>query len=335
MALFDNSPDVIVALDGRGKLLMINNSIERLIGVPAKEFISGRQGILDYYPRGLVRKIMTIFKGDQYGPPGVISDFETFVLDREGREIPVSFSGTLIEEDGKVKMTVGFVRDIRKRKAIQSELSNARRYLDLIFNTMTDGIRVIDSSLTIEYENQKLKDMLGSGVGKKCYQTHFHLSGRKKGKCEDCPAFPVKQGSTFTREIKGGNDSTYLISSTTFNMKGENPSILQVVKDITPLKEKERIQIDQQKLKAIMELAGATAHELNQPLTAITMGLELILRRIQNRRTIPRDVIRSTIESAEKMSAIINKLSEITQYETRSYLETMEILDINGSSKKT
>ena len=34
------------------------------------------------------------------------------------------------------------------------------------------------------------------------------------------------------------------------------------------------------------------------------------------------------------MSSIIKKLSDITQYETRSYLETMEILDLSKSSKK-
>ncbi len=82
-----------------------------------------------------------------------------------------------------------------------------------------------------------------------------------------------------------------------------------------------------------MELAGATAHELNQPLTAITMGIELVSRQLQKRRTVPEEVIQDIFESAGKMSRIINRLSKITRYETREYLKTMKILDIDGSSE--
>ena len=133
----------------------------------------------------------------------------------------------------------------------------------------------------------------------------------------------------------GDAGKTYLVSSTVLDMHGENLSVLQVVRDITPLKKAEQLAIDQHKLKGIMELAGAMAHELNQPLTAITMGLEIISRQIQSRRAIPQEAIRDTMQSVERMSAIIKKLSEITQYETRDYVETMKILDIDGSSKKS
>ncbi len=334
-ALFNHSPDVIVALDGHGKLLMINDSIESLIGVPAEEFRSGKQNILDYYPPGLAEKIMQTLRSDHHGPRGVMVDCEAFVLNHKGRKIPVSFSGILIEENGRIKMTIGFVRDIRKRKALELELMNSKRHLDLIFNAMSDGIRVIDESLTIEYENQKMRDLLGTGTEKKCYQAHFHAQDVREGACEDCPAFPIHKGKTFSREVEGRDGKTYLVSSTVLDMPGKKPSVVQVVKDITPLKEAEQLKIGQHKLRAVMELAGATAHELNQPLTTINMGLEIISRQYQNRRPIPQDVVKNTLESVEKMGAIIKKLSEITQYETRSYLETMKILDIDGSSKKS
>ncbi len=330
--LFNQSPDVMVAVDRRGNLLMINEAIERLIGVPIEEFTSGRQKILDYYPPGLAREIMRILKSDTYGPPGVIVDYEAYVLNHKGEKVPVSFSGSLLKKNGKVQMTIGIVRDIRKRKALQQQLLNSKQFLDLIFNTMSDGIRVIDESLTIQYENLKMKELLGEGLGKKCFQTHLRGREGRKEPCADCPAFPIQKGRGFTREIAGENGKTYLITSTVLDMEGETPSILQVIKDITLLKEKERIEREKSKLDAVMELAGATAHELNQPLTTIVTGLELIDRQYRLKRPTPPEVVRDILKDAERMSAIIKKLSDITKYETQSYLETLKILNLNESS---
>ncbi len=333
-AIFAHSPDIIVALDGQGKLLMINDSIEKLIGVPAEEFLSGRQNILDYYPAGLANKIMEVLKSNQYGPPGVIVDYEAFIIDRKGQKVSVSISGTLIQKSGEVKMSIVFLRDIRKRKTIQQELLNARKYLDLIFNTITDGIRVIDSSMTIEYENKKLVEIWGKGIGKKCYETHIRAGEKRKKPCEECPIFPFAPDKTATHEVTGKDGRTFLVSSTSLDIEGKPPSVVQIIKDISLFKEQERIKADQQKLKAIMELAGATAHELNQPLTAIMMGIELVSRQLQQRRVVPEEVINEIIGNVEKMGGIISRLSKITRYETRDYLKTMKILDLDGSSKE-
>ena len=330
--LFHQSPDAMVALDRHGNLLMVNEAIEHLIGVPIEEFSSGRQKILDYYPPGLAREILRILKSNAYGPPGVIVDYEAHVLNAQGEKVPVSFSGTLIKKNGKIRMTIGIVRDIRERKALEQQLINSKQLLDLIFNTMSDGIRVIDESLTIQYENLKMKELLGEGLGKKCFQTHLRgLEGRVKP-CPDCPVFPVQKGQAISREISDEKGKTYLISSNVLDMEGEPPSILQVIKDITLRKEKERIEKEKSKLDAVMELAGAAAHELNQPLTTIIMGLELITRQHRLQRPIPPEVIKDVLQGAERMSDIIKKLSDITKYETRNYLETLRILDLNESS---
>jgi PAS domain S-box-containing protein len=333
-ALFHHSPDTIVALDAEGKLLKINQSVKKLIGVPAEDFQSNKRNILDYYPPGLAGKIMKIMLSDQYGPRGVIIDFEANVLTQEGKSVPVSFSGTLIEKNGRQLMSIGFLRDITHRKAMREELFEARRYLNLLFNTMTDGVRVINQDMVVEFENKSLIEMLNVGIGKKCFETHFHRSSRKAEPCKDCPVRPFEIGKTYTREVQGKDMRVFLISSGTLENKEGTISVIQVIKDISALKEKEKASADKVKLKAVMELAGATAHELNQPLTVVTTGLELISKQIQNRHTVSSKIILSTLKNVEKMSSIIKKLSDITQYETRSYLETMEILDLSKSSKK-
>ncbi|NIA11015.1 MAG: HDOD domain-containing protein [Nitrospiraceae bacterium] len=333
-ALFNHSPDTIVALDGEGRLIKINDSVEKLIDIPAEDFRSGKRNILDYYPPGLAGKLIKIMYSDRHGPKGVIEDFEAEVLSSKGDLIPVSFSGSVIEKDGNRLMSIGFLRDIRHRKALRDELFHARRYLSLLFDTITDGVRVINRDMVVEFENKSLIKMLGEGIGRKCFETHFHQDDSKREACADCPNIPFETGRTHTREVRTKEKRVFLISSATLEDKAGQPAMVQVIKDITALKEQERASADEMQLKAVMELAGATAHELNQPLTVVTTGLELISRQIQNRRAVSHAIIKTTLESVEKMSGIIRKLSEITQYETRSYLETMKILDISKSSNK-
>jgi len=333
-ALFHYSPDTIVALDGRGGLIKINNSVEKLIGVPAEDFRQGKRNILDYYPPKLARELIKIMYSDKHGPRGVIEDFEAEVLNAEGNLIPVSFSGSVIEKDGRRFMSIGFLRDIKRRKALRDELFHARRYLSLLFDTITDGVRVLNQDMVVEFENKSLIEMLGKGIGRKCFETHFHRKDSKNETCADCPNIPFETSKPHTREVRTEDGRIFLVSAATLEDKVGQPSMVQVIKDISALKEQERVSADEMQLKAVMELAGAAAHELNQPLTVVTTGLELISRKIQNRRTVSHAIIKSTLESVEKMSGIVKRLSEITQYETRSYLETMKILDISKSSNK-
>jgi len=84
----------------------------------------------------------------------------------------------------------------------------------------------------------------------------------------------------------------------------------------------------------VAALAGTTAHELNQPLTSIMALLELIRRRTgeddRNRRYI--DTIYG---QAERMATIVKKISQITKYETKEYVDSTRILDLDKSSPDT
>lgn len=79
--------------------------------------------------------------------------------------------------------------------------------------------------------------------------------------------------------------------------------------------------------RAVMaELAGAAAHELNQPLTSLLAYVELL----QAAQTDPERTQRAldTIaEQAQRLADLVNKLSSITQYRTRGYIGDERIID--------
>jgi len=82
--------------------------------------------------------------------------------------------------------------------------------------------------------------------------------------------------------------------------------------------------------KVLVETAGATAHEINQPLTAV-LGLSEILTR---RTDLPTDVaedIQLIFESSQHINRIIKKMQQAETYTSKSYIDKTNIVDFEAS----
>jgi PAS domain S-box-containing protein len=94
-------------------------------------------------------------------------------------------------------------------------------------------------------------------------------------------------------------------------------------------------QINSQERQAIVaELAGAAAHELNQPLTSVMGYAELLKRRLE-RDTAAYSAAEVIFNEAERMAEIVRKIGKITKYETKSYVGRARILDLDRSAPAT
>lgn len=102
-------------------------------------------------------------------------------------------------------------------------------------------------------------------------------------------------------------------------------TMLELEQSVIELKKANRKVIEQQKsiikeerIKVILEMAGATAHEIKQPLTAILGYLDLM----RMFKDVPPELEKyiSEIESAaEKTSRIVSSMHEISKYESKSH----------------
>jgi len=90
---------------------------------------------------------------------------------------------------------------------------------------------------------------------------------------------------------------------------------------------------ESEKQAMIAELAGAAAHELNQPLTSV-LGYADLLRR----KTPATDPAFRSIDiiyrESERMAEIVRKIGRITRYETTTYLGNVRIVDIDKATDK-
>ncbi len=82
----------------------------------------------------------------------------------------------------------------------------------------------------------------------------------------------------------------------------------------------------------IAELAGATAHELNQPLTSVLGYAEMAKRKLDDPDAISR-IVDTIITESERMADIVRKIGRITHYETKSYVGGQRIVDLDRSSE--
>jgi PAS domain S-box-containing protein len=93
-------------------------------------------------------------------------------------------------------------------------------------------------------------------------------------------------------------------------------------------------QIRTQERQAIVaELAGAAAHELNQPLQTVMGYAELLLRYLDKSRNDPTwNAAEVIFAEAERMAEIVRKIGKITKYETKSYVGRARILDLDKAA---
>ena len=99
------------------------------------------------------------------------------------------------------------------------------------------------------------------------------------------------------------------------------------------LKQAQDKLVVQEKRLAVMELAGAAAHELNQPLTVINCQVKLLEESLEKQGVTPGREIQIIHESVNRMSAIIRKIGNITRYRTKEYLLGDKIIDLDQASE--
>ena len=90
--------------------------------------------------------------------------------------------------------------------------------------------------------------------------------------------------------------------------------------------------IEHEKFSVLIEMAGATAHELNQPLTVILPTVEHALSKIDEHHPLYGDI--TTLEKqCLRMADLVKKISEITTYQTKPYVGSVQIIDIDKASQ--
>jgi two-component system cell cycle response regulator len=197
-----------------------------------------------------------------------------------------------------------------------------------------DGILIIDEQGNILFANPAAEALFGASAEK--------LLGRNIGcpltTCESTEIDLFREdGTKRTAEMraaetkwKGGKACLATLRDIT-ERKLMEEKLLDTKRDLErtvekcklgqqKLLEQQKLKLEDERLKVILQMAGATAHELNQPLTVLLGNLEMI----QLRCNPPREMVEYLSEidnAAKRISQIASKVRDLPHHEPKPSAE--------------
>ena len=258
--------------------------------------------------------------------------------------LSVNFNSVLREEGA----TLCSFRDVTEERAVAAELVKTKDFLQRVIDSSVDAIISADMHGTVLLFNRAAEriygrsqqEMIGSDVRKMYPEGVAHQIMRAmrtgSGKIEGLK----------TEIVDAQADRVPVLISAALILEGS--TAVGSVGIFTDLRERMRMEqklaqaqeqlIAQERQAIIAELAGAAAHELNQPLTSV-MGFAELLKRKLALLPSPANVedlgkaAEVIFSEAERMAEIVRKIGKITRYETRPYVGRARILDLDKATQ--
>jgi two-component system NtrC family sensor kinase len=122
--VIQSTVDGIVVVDTRGYVLLFNEGMERLTGYDSRE-IRDKGHLANFYNIDVARENMKKMRSDQHGPVGKLNPTSMSITTKDGEEIPVTLSASIITIDGKEVGSVGVFTDMREILKMRKDLEEA------------------------------------------------------------------------------------------------------------------------------------------------------------------------------------------------------------------
>lgn len=332
--VFESAADGILVIDDAGKILFANPRAREIAGVDASQTGGDLLELLRPADRDVARAlVLALHRGERP---------ETLDLHVElpGRPtVVVSANGALLREDDALLFTL---RDVTRERALDDELWRTKNFLESVIQSSADAIISADLRGTV---------LLFNGAAERCYG---FAAAEVVGKMNVAELYPPGIAQDIMQRLKqsdgqlrghraevvarDGARVPVALSAAIIRSGDQHVGTVGVFTDLRDrlaiearlsaareeLKQRERVTI-------IAELAGAAAHELNQPLTVVMGYAELLGRKLPE-GTAGRDVAGVIHREAERMAQIVRKIGTLTRYETKSYVGEAKILDLDRAS---
>lgn len=324
--LFEATADGLLLVDEAGRIVLANPALCRLLGYRAEE-LSGLEIEALVPPRYRTHHPQMRRKyANQPKPRPMGQGQELVVLHRDGRELPVDIGLSPLRAEGK-NYTLATLYDAARRRRMEATLQISEERLQLAKRAA--GLAVYDYDLvsgTIHWDehmhvlwgigrNEPLtRDTLLAGI-------HPEDRGSRQAAMESA-LDPTGNGQYATeyRVISRNDGLTRWVSARgqAFFKDGRALRLVGVVRDITERKiAEEKIQQQRAEMELLVknqiaaQTASAIAHELNQPLVAISAYSESALRMLQNGNKHPHNLLHAlegSVQQAHRAGRTLHEL---------------------------
>ncbi len=254
----------------------------------------------------------------QAGQPRLTS-FETTLVTKAGRRLPVEVTLSDIELDGS-SATVAFLRDASERWRAMSALQESEERFRLVVEGAPDGVAILNG-VNIRFLNPRAARMLGvesSEAGKGRAITDFlhpddvPLAAERIRNLLQTGETHREPAEYRSRSIDG-QELFVEISAIPIEIGGER-AVLAFARDVTERKAIQNRLAEAERLTALGVLSAGVAHEINNPLAYVLLNLEYLRRELPNVVAHPERIsdllvrVHDAFHGAERVATIVRDL---------------------------
>jgi PAS domain S-box-containing protein len=331
--IINSSVDTITVVDMEGIVRDWNKGAEGIMGYRADEVIgtSNRKFFVD--PEDADRIMEHVQR------EGEIENYRTIVLRKDGKSIHISMSAALLRNKKGVPIgTVRVSRDITREVELEKRIKEERDNMNLIFETMVDGVYMVSKDYEVEFMNKVLRDEFGDHLGDICYEV-FH--GRKEP-CPLCKLVVMGEGTVRWEWYSRRFNKIYdLIETPLRNIDG-TISKLTIFRDISERKKAEeeirklnrelelRVVDLEEVTRMKTEFLSITSHELRTPLTPMKAQLQMLqegyMGKINNEQ---KESIEIILRNLTRLNNLIKDILDISRIEMGQIKLSFESMNLN------
>lgn len=226
------------------------------------------------------------------------------------------------------------------RAVVEQRLAAVQRYEDF-FENSADAMLVTDPRGRLLFMNRQAERLVGRARKAAIGQPFVALLAAADHAAARALLDSARRGDYSRRIDLHPAEKARVISVAAARVPGED-AIGLTARDVTEerrlartLEETRQQLAEKEKLSVIAEVAGAAAHELNQPLTSVMGYAELLERRLDGEDALSMKAVRTIQREADRMARIVRRIGRLTRYETRPYVGNARILDLQASAVST
>lgn len=179
--------------------------------------------------------------------------------------------------------------DARGLQTVIQRLARERSFLETLFNAIEDGVLVVDEHGQILYYNRAVTNLIGlpaqGAEGQPIQRLLPELDWRKLASLDRTGGAHLAR-----RELEVTYPRPRFLSLYVAPLDGEatgSSGLALIIHDVTEARQKTFEAIESERVQALTLLAASVAHEIGNPLNALSIHLQLIERELRKLHPAP------------------------------------------------
>ena len=325
--LYEQTPVMMCALDTEGRLREISNHWCERLGYERSEAM-GTSG-LDYFTDECRRMLEGIRDRSATEDPGVMLDLPCQMVHRSGELVDVLMTRVPeLDEKGEIQGILCVARDVTALKRAEEALNESERVLSTLMGNLPGvafrGHLVGPNQVGLDFISDGCRNLTGYEphelVGPDAipytdlilpeYRERFEsiTPGGFEALLRSNPSF---QGSYRIRTKDGEEKWVWEQGTGVFDDDGNLVSIEGFVADATEQRQMQEQMLHQEKIAAVGTLAAGVAHEIGNPLQAISMAAQSLQRKLDDPYAARK--LEMVSGHIDRISKIVRQMSDLAR----------------------